>query len=546
MKKYQDTSDALVAIIKDILKGIAPGVSREILELEPPKDSNFGDLSTNIALKTSRLVKQSPLEIADKIVKELKEKLGKWGLEEDIQDIKNQNGFINFFFTNNYYYKQLKDILLLKNKFGKKNFGKSKKVLIEFVSANPTGPLSIAHARQAVIGDVLANLLSFLGYRVKREYYLNDEGNQVNILGQSIRLRLEELSGKKIEFPADYYQGEYIYTIAKEIKNKKLKIKNFSQYGINYILRIIKKELKDFGVDFDYWYSQKRLRRQGKIKKTLGLLKEKGFLYEEGGALWFASTRGGDEKDRVVVKQDGNYTYLAPDIAYHQEKYKRGFRWLINFWGPDHHGYIKRLKAAVEALGKMPESLSIIIVQLASIFKAGTPLQMSTRRGEYISLREILNAVGKDTSRFFFLMRRTSSHLDFDLDIAKKHTSENPVYYIQYAHARICGILSKIRINLNPKKIDFSLLKEKEAIILLRTLSEFPYYIYIILRTLDPYILTVYLQDLANDFHKFYDLHRVLTEDSKLRVSRLALIKGVQIVLSQGLRLMGVSQPQRM
>ena len=232
MKKYQDTSDALVTIIKDVLKGFAPGISLEILELEPPKDFNFGDLSTNIALKTSRLVKQSPLKVADKIVRELKERLEKLGLEEDIRDIKNQNGFINFFFTNNYYYKQLKEILLLKNKFGKKNFGKNKKVLIEFVSANPTGPLSIAHARQAVIGDVLANLLSFLGYRVKREYYLNDEGNQVNILRQSIRLRLEELSGKKIEFPADHYQGEYIYTIAKEIKNKKLKIKNFSQYGI--------------------------------------------------------------------------------------------------------------------------------------------------------------------------------------------------------------------------------------------------------------------------------------------------------------------------
>jgi arginyl-tRNA synthetase len=455
-------------------------------------------------------------------------------------------GFINFYLSEKYFYAQLEDIISVGENFGRLDYGKKIKVLIEFVSANPTGPLSVAHARQAAVGDVLANILKFLGYKVKREYYLNDEGNQIDILGESIKLRLKELAGEKIEFPGNYYQGEYIYEIAKKFTVHSSQSKVLADYGVKYILKIIKKELDDFGVKFDYWYSQKKLRQSGKIKKGLDFLKQKGFLFEQDGALWFKSTQFGDDKDRVVVKSDGSYTYLAPDIAYHQDKFKRGFSWLINLWGPDHHGYISRLKAAVKALGKDPGSVSIIIVQLASVFRAGVQIQMSTRRGQYITLREVLDEVGADAARFFFLMRRTSSHLDFDLEVAKKQTPENPVYYVQYAHARICSILRNSRKKIKLKGADLNLLKEKEELELIKKLWQFSYVLDICLKTQDPYLLTVYLQEVAESFHRFYDRHRVLGESEPLTKARLLLIEATRIVLANSLGLLRISRPQRM
>lgn len=544
MARYRDIDSILESLIKKCFA--KDKIKIPTIELEAPKDTNFGDLSTNIALRAARLKKQAPTLIADKLIEDLNKEIAKSSIKDDIAQIKNVKGFVNFFFTNQYYYNRLRQIFALKQDFGRSSIGKGKKVLIEFVSANPTGPLSIAHARQAVIGDVLANILDFLGFKVKREYYLNDEGNQINILGDSVSQRLKELNGERIDFPEHYYQGEYIIDLAKKIKDKNLKLKDLSSYAKDYILKVIKKELADFGVKFDYWTSQAKLTKAGDIEKVFATLKEKEFIYQQDGALWFRSTHFGDDKDRVVVKSDGAYTYLAPDMAYHQGKYKRGFDWLINFWGPDHHGYIKRIKAAVEALGHDKESLSVLIVQLVSIFKNGIPMQMSTRRGQYISLREILDQVGKDTSRFFFLMRRTSSQLDFDLEIAKKHTSENPVYYVQYAHARICSIIEKNRKGTNFKKANLNLLKEKEELRLLKTLSEFSYFLHIVLRTLDPYIMTLYLQNLANDFHKFYDSHRVLVEDKALKAARLSLIEGARIVFANGLRLLGVSAPEKM
>jgi len=311
-------------------------------------------------------------------------------------------------------------------------------------------------------------------------------------------------------------------------------------------MEIIKNELKDFGVKFDYWYSQKELGSKGKIEKALDLLKERGYLYQEDGALWFNSTQFSDDKDRVVIKSDGSYTYLAPDIAYHQDKYKRGFSWLINLWGPDHHGYINRLKAAVAALGKDPESLSVVIVQLATIFRAGKPIQMSTRRGQYITLREVLDEVGSDAARFFFLMRRTDSHLAFDLDVAKKQNSENPVYYVQYAYARISSILRQTTLDIKIDKLDLNLLKEKEEITLIKKLLQFSYILNISIQTLDPYMLTVYLQELAETFHKFYDQHRVLGQDTELTAARLSLLQATQGLIACGLGLLGISQPEKM
>ena len=545
MKK--DIQRSLITIIEDSLKDLKlEKPSGEELYLDFPTDPRFGDLSTNIGLRLSKILEKSPVEIATDIVDAIKQNLQKTPLRNYVKRIKVEGaGFINFYLEEIYFYEQIKNIIRRGRNALRKNVGRGRRVLIEFVSANPTGPLSVAHARQGAVGDALANILNFLGFKVKREYYLNDEGNQINILGKSVELRLRELEGEKIEFPAYYYQGDYIYDIARKAQSERKKIKDLSEYAARIILEIIRKELDDFGIKFDYWHSQKKLRKSGKIRKALDFLKKKGFLYEQEGALWFKSSQFGDDKDRVIIKSDGSYTYLAPDIAYHQEKYRRGFSWLINLWGPDHHGYINRLKAAVQALGHSPESLAIVIVQLASIFKEGRSLEMSTRRGQYITLREVLDEVGRDASRFFFLMRRTSSHLDFDLDIAKKQTSENPVYYVQYAHARICSILRNSHIKIN-RHTDLTVLKEIEEIELIKKIWQFPYILNVCLNTRDPYILTVYLAELSETFHKFYDQHRVLGQDGLLTKARLALIEATRIVVAVGLDLLGVSKPQKM
>ncbi len=544
----KDIQDLLLPLINNSLKDLGlDKLPEQDLILDTPVSGGFGDLSCNIAMRLSRQIKEPPVKIAGRVIESIKTNLKGNFLEPLIVEIKVEGaGFINFYLSDAYFYQELKDIIISKGESLKRDYGKGKKVLIEFVSANPTGSLSVAHARQAVVGDVLANIFDFLGFNISREYYLNDEGNQINILGRSVEARLKELEGEKIEFPENYYQGDYIYDIARQAKESGIKgEENFSNYAGEYILNIIKKELDDFRVKFDCWYSQKALRESGKIDQAFAYLKSKGYLYEQEGALWFKSTAFGDDKDRVVIKSDGSLTYLAPDIAYHQDKYKRGFEWLINLWGPDHHGYIGRLKAAVQAFSQSPESLAIIIVQLASIFREGKPVEMSTRRGQYISLREVLDEVGVDASRFFFIMRRTSSHLSFDLEIAKKQTPENPVYYIQYAHARICSILKQTPC-ADIDKVDFGLLKEKEELDLIKKLWKFTYILNVCLKTLDPYMLTVYLQEVAESFHRFYDRHRVLGVEPGLTQARLNLILATKIVFSRGLGLIGVSSPEKM
>ncbi len=544
----KDIQDLLLPLISDSLKDLGlDKLPAQDLILDTPVSGGFGDLSCNVAMRLSREIKEPPVKIAQRVIESIKTNLKGNLLGPLIKEIKVEGaGFINFYLNDAYFHQELKDIVINKGESLKRNYGNGKKVLIEFVSANPTGSLSVAHARQAVVGDVLANIFDFLGFDISREYYLNDEGNQINILGRSVEARLRELEGEKIEFPENYYQGDYIYDIARDAKKAGITgEENFSNYAAEFILNIIKKELDDFGVKFDCWYSQKELRESGKIDRAFAYLKSKGYLYEQEGALWFKSTAFGDDKDRVVIKSDGFLTYLAPDIAYHQDKYARGFEWLINLWGPDHHGYIGRLKAAVQAFSKNPESLAIIIVQLASIFREGKPVEMSTRRGQYITLREVLDEVGVDASRFFFIMRRTSSHLSFDLETAKKQTPENPVYYIQYAHARICSILKQMPC-ADIDKIDFSLLKEKEELELIKKLWKFTYILNICLKTLDPYMLTVYLQEVAESFHRFYDRHRVLGVEPGLTQARLNLILATKIIFSRGLRLIGVSSPEKM
>lgn len=530
--------------------------SLEALKIEPsqapglfldfPADNRFGDLSTNIALRLSKPLQKPAVEIANQIVEAIKVNLKQSQAADFIKEVKVAGaGFINFYLSEKYFYLQLLDLAVSGKEALKSVAGKNKRVLIEFVSANPTGSLSVAHARQAAVGDSLANILNFLGFEVKREYYLNDEGNQINILGKSVELRLKELEGEKIEFPENYYQGDYIYEIAKVAKSKKVRTEDLGDFAADYILSIIKQELHDFGISFDCWYSQKELRTSGKIDKALSFLKEKEFLYEEGGALWFKSSAFGDDKDRVIIKSDSSYTYLAPDIAYHEEKFKRGFNWLINLWGPDHHGYINRLKASVQAFGHDKDCLSVIIVQLATIFRDGKSIEMSTRRGQYITLREVLDEVGRDAARYFFLMRRTSSHLDFDLEVAKKQTSENPVYYVQYAYARICNILQNSTQAI-AQDTDLSVLTEKEELDLLKKALQFQPVLISCLSTQDPYLLTVYMQELAEAFHRFYDKHRVLSQPEAVTKARLCLIQGIKVIISAGLELLGVSCPEKM
>jgi arginyl-tRNA synthetase len=544
----KNIQDSLILIIQEALAELyrdVPGCVQVPVELSLA--TGFGDLSNNLALRLGSILKQPPLKIAACLVDSIEKHIRKSPIHDCIKDIKAEGaGFINFYLSEDYFYRQLKGIIAESNDFGRQNTGAGRKVMIEFVSANPTGPLSVAHARQAVVGDALAAILSFLGFSVHREYYLNDEGNQINILGKSVGLRLQELKGEKKEFPENYYQGDYIYDIARKLAAEAAPAQDIGDYAGNYILEIIKEELRDFGISFDCWYSQKALRKEGAIEKAFEYLKEKGFLYEQDGAQWFRSTAFADDKDRVVVKSDGSYTYLAPDIAYHQNKYKRGFSWLINLWGPDHHGYISRLKAAVQALGEDPLSLSVIIVQLASIFKDGKPLEMSTRRGQYITLREVLDEVGRDAARFFFIMRRTSSLLNFDLETAKKQTSENPVYYVQYAYARINNIIRNSPFEINGHDFDAQALKEKEELQLIRKLWQFSFILNICYKTLDPYMMTVYLQEIAEDFHRFYDRCRVLGNEEAVTRARLNLVNATRIVLGIGLDLLGISKPEKM
>ena len=528
------------------LEDNAKNTLKEELYLELPKDSRFGDLSTNVALRLASQLKKSPPQIAQELAVKIQEHLQKSNLKNYVKEVKVVGGFINFYLQEKYFYEYLANIIKKGKRALKPNLGRGRKVLLEFVSANPTGPLSVAHARQAAVGDALAKILSFLNFKIKKEYYLNDEGNQINILGNSVQLRLKELEGEKIEFPEDHYQGDYIYDIARSVQAKRGGVGDFSLYAAGYILKIIKEELRDFGVEFDCWYSQKSLRKSGKINEVLCFLEQKGLTYRQDGALWFKSTQFGDDKDRVVVKSDGSYTYLAPDIAYHREKYRRGFKWLINLWGPDHHGYINRLAASVQALGQNADSLSVIIVQLATIFRGGQQVQMSTRRGQYITLREILDEVGLDAARFFFMMRRTDSHLDFDLEVAKKKTSENPVYYVQYAHARISSIISNSPVKFRLRGLNLALLKEPEEITLIKKLWQLFFILEICLKTTDPYMLTVYLQELAETFHKFYDRHRVLGQEGQITQVRLALIEATRTVISAGLDLLGIKSPLKM
>jgi arginyl-tRNA synthetase len=469
-------------------------------------------------------------------------------------------GFMNFSIRTDAWAAQLKTVQEQQDRYGMKNVGSGKKVQVEFVSANPTGPLHIGHARGAVVGDVIANLMAAAGYAVSREYYINDAGNQMHNLGRSLWYRYREQLGQSVAFPEGCYRGDYMKDLAAKVvaadgdawlaKSEEAVIPAFTDYAAGAILEGIKQDLQAFGVEFDDYFSERDLYRDNGVGRLLAELQDKGFIYREEQTLWFKTTDFGDDKDRVVVRQNGEPTYFAADIAYHLNKYQRGFDQVIDVWGADHHGYISRLYAGIQALGYPPDALKIILVQLVSLLRDGKPVAMSTRAGEFVTLREVVDEVGRDAARYNFMMRRSDSHLDFDLELAKKQSNENPVYYVQYAHARICSILRMARERgyESPAGREASLhrLNLPEEIELIKAVTRFPEVIEGAVKVLEPHRLTFYLNDLAALFHSYYNKNKVVSEDKAISESRLYLVESVRIVLRNALTLLGVSAPERM
>lgn len=564
----------VVEIVKNAIESLKTKWGLESIpdiEVEIPRDESLGDVAVTTAMSLTKILKKPPRKIAEDIVDEIKGGTEEKALEKRGREIFNKietagPGFINFTFKKDYLYKNLEK-LLEEDSLLKQDIGKGKKIQVEFVSANPTGPLHIGHGRGAAVGNALCNLLEAAGFDVEREFYINDAGLQVKLLGLSVYTAYQQILGNNIPFPEDGYKGDYIKVIAKEIKEKagnrhfNIPFETCKDFFINYafkrMLADISNDLKDFGIKFDRWQSEKELYEKEKVGGALNALREKKLLYEKDGASWFASTEFGDDKDRVVVKKDGEYTYLASDIAYHKDKLDRGFETIIDIWGADHHGYVPRIKSALKAFGLPEERFKVILVQIVSLLRQGKPVQMSKRAGEFITLREVMDEVGVDITKFIFLTRRSDSHLDFDIDAAKKESSENPVFYVQYAFARISSIFrqaiekrgqetrDKERIE-NVQVVDFTVLKETEELSLIKKLLHYPIVFEGAVFSFEPHRITYYLQELAGQFHSYYNRHRVISEDEALTTARLCLCKAVQTALEEGLKILGVNAPERM
>ncbi|OGX07005.1 MAG: arginine--tRNA ligase [Omnitrophica bacterium RIFCSPLOWO2_12_FULL_50_11] len=526
-------------------------------EVEWPKVKAHGDLSVNLAFQLGRELKQSPMDIARTCQRILSQKIrqGKEGSPWIEEITVARPGFINFKLTNSSIAKELLEIHRLDQEYGRSDLGRGAKVLIEFVSANPTGPLTIAHGRQAAIGDTLARILKVVAFQPHKEFYLNDMGRQIRLLGESLWARYQQLFGRKAELPEEGYEGDYLVELARRLKDEigdrflkqgaSNNLAKISEYGIQSILSETKKDLSAMRVEFDEYFSEQSLEEAQLIDHVLDALKVRGCVYEADGALWFRATRFGDDKDRVLKKQTGEYTYLSSDIAYHESKFRRGYDRLINLWGPDHHGYIARVHAACQALGYSRDRLKILIVQLTTLYRHGELVRMSTRKGEFVTLRQLLDEVGVDATRFFFLMRKVESHLDFDLELATRKSDENPVYYVQYAYARISSILSYAKQKVTAD-VDLDLLREPEALDLIKKMVEYPDVLQQAADHLEPYRVVDYLRELATAFHKFYTTCRVVTQDEPLTKTRLLLTDSVRIVLRSGLEILGVSAPTSM
>ncbi|MEW6675973.1 MAG: arginine--tRNA ligase [Nitrospirota bacterium] len=543
----------LVKIIEDSLKksGIGPIPP---IEIYIPPEESFGDMATPIAMTLSKSIKKPPRKIAEELANSLKDH----SIFEKI-DIADP-GFINFTFTKDYLYSELKILIKEKGHFLRQNIGRDKRVQIEFISANPTGPLHLGHGRSAAFGAALSNLLKAAGYRVEREYYINDAGKQVKLLGLSVFTRYQQLLGIEYLSPEEGYRGSYIDDIANAIIKKVGKKYSgcifdtasdfFTDFSYKMMLEDIERDLKDFSITFDTYQSERELYKKGDVEKAIDDLKMHGFIYEKDGALWFRATDFGDDKDRVILKKDGEYTYFTSDIAYHRKKMRKGYDKLINIWGADHHGYIPRLKAAIQALGYPKDSLKVLLVQMVTLLRGGKPVQMSKRAGEFVTLREVIDEVGSDTTKFIFLTRRPDSHLEFDLEVAKARSSENPVFYVQYANARINSIFLHAKekgiVIEDFNGVDLSMLSLPEEHRLIKNLLFYPVIFESAANALEPHRITFYLQELAGIFHPYYHNHRVVTDDVELSRARLALCEAIRIVLKDGLEILGLSAPERM
>lgn len=558
--------------------------------IERTRDKSHGDFACNIAMRMAKAAKTNPRELANKIVTSIPAN----PLVEKIEIA--GPGFINFTLSDDAFLQLIPTVNKAGSNYGHSSIGQNKKIQIEFVSANPTGPLHVGHGRGAAYGAVVANLLAATGFDVSKEYYVNDAGRQMDILAVSVWLRYLEFCGEKIIFPSNGYKGEYIIDIAKQlfeahgnefhvafnqvteniaadetpgnpggdkeahidgiVKNAKALLRPPHYHtvfgaGLNSILEDIRDDLAEFGVTFDEWFSERSLMDSNDIQTALETLKTNDFIYEKNGAMWFRSTEFKDEKDRVIVRENGQTTYFASDIAYHNNKFERGFERCLDIWGADHHGYVSRVKGAMQALGRNPDDLDILLVQFAILYRGGEKIQMSTRSGQFVTLRELREEVGNDAARFFYVMRKCEQHLDFDLDLAKSKSNENPVYYIQYAHARICSVFRE----LNDKGFEFdetsaeanlNLLNNEHEKALLTNISKFPEVIESAALNYEPHQIPHYLRDLANDFHTYYNAHKFIVDDAALRNARLYLIMAVRQVLRNGLKLIDVSAPEAM
>lgn len=527
--------------------------------LEVPNNPDHGHFATNLPLTLASSQKRRPIEIAGVIVDHL---VDDGHLLEKVEIA--GPGFINFTIRTEEWQKFLARIIAMDRKYGRSDLGEGEKILVEYVSANPTGPLHLGHGRGAALGDTLCRILSFCGYEVVREFYINDTGQQIRLLGESIYSRWQQMSDRAYPFPQNGYHGEYILDLAKEVagevdlarRRPDEAVTECAAWGKEKMLEEIKRDLDHFRTRFDVWYSESDLYASGLLDESLETIRKKGQLYEKDGAIWIKTMALGDDKDRVVRKNDGDYTYFASDIAYHLDKWERGFSKAVNIWGADHHGYVQRMKAALKANGLNEEWLSVLLIQLVKLWKGGEEIKMSKRAGNYVTLKELMEEVGVDAVRFVFLTKNHDSPLDFDIDLVKKHDSENPVYYVQYAHARICSIFRKaesegISLSQKPDQV-VSGLTLNEEMVLIRLMGQFPSLLEDICKTLEPHRLTYYLTELASSFHKYFNLgtktpeYRIVCKDKTLSQARLFLAEAVRIVLYNGLTLLGISAPERM
>lgn len=585
----QDVKTQLTALLQQALASVAPTAADTPIQLERPRDPTHGDFATNLAMQLAKALKKNPREIANRLLAELP--ASSLVTQAEVAGA----GFINFRLDAGTKTGIVKAVLADGERFGQSMLGGRQKVQVEFVSANPTGPLHVGHGRGAAYGASLSSLLSFAGWDVTREYYVNDAGRQMDILGLSTWLRYLDQHGVGLPFPPNAYQGSYVRDMAAQLKQahgakyvrsaeavlagtpglpdaaraddeakqqrelhldaliaraKELLGPDWTyvhQHALSEQLADCRDDLEQFGVHFDVWFSEKALYDTGLVARCVDLLAQKGHLYVQNGARWFRSTAFGDEKDRVVQRENGLYTYFASDIAYHLNKFERGFDKVINIWGADHHGYIPRVAGAIRALDLDSDKLQVALVQFAVLYRNGQKASMSTRSGEFVTLRELRGEVGNDACRFFYALRKSDQHLDFDLDLAKSQTNENPVYYIQYAHARICSVVNQWAGDLaSLADADLSLLANPRELALANQLAQFREVIETAARDLAPHLIAFYLKDLAGEFHGWYNAERMLVDDGKLRDARVALAAAVRQVIRNGLAILGVSCPESM